>query len=329
MSNVMMDQHTFDLLKHHFATLRHVNLMLIHTCTRAWVLEVLTNCSTLEILQSNMMAITDFLDFPPDPVNSPDEDPTPGKVAEAKAKGEPEDRGPRLKKPWVCLNLQELYMNIEMGIHELKFLPSRIAPPDRPYTPKELRLASLFFQQLGKLTRLRVFNMSYHRELTVVPRLLYRSALPLQLCAGLGYLHPLTSLEVVRFAGHQDINLWDLQWMMDHWPALKEIGGCPLNSSDDPEVVSTDDKRLMIYDLEFTRILQERGVNKIHGSVNRTTISQNKLSDLDQECLARWRERIHSEADEWRKTPQNAVGIHDKVVGNNSDLMGQSVEKED
>lgn len=331
--NVGMDQRTFDLFKHHFATLRHVNLLLIHACTRAWVLEVLTNCPTLEVLQSNMMGITDFVDLPPGSANSPTEDPTPGEAVNPKVSDEPEDKRPRLKRPWVCKNLQELHMRIEMEIHDASFFPFSIVDPSRPYTPEELQLADFFFQQLGTLTRLRVFNMTPCREITVVPRLQYRSALPLQLCAGLGHLRHLTSLERVHFFGRQDLNLWDLQWMLDHWPALKEIGGCPLSIRDDPEVVSIDKKRLMIYDLEFTRILQERGVKKIPWSFmsqHRSILSQAKLSDLDQECVALWRERIHLEADEWRKKQeQGLAGVHESVVGMDNDLVGQSVEKDD
>ncbi|GJJ74612.1 hypothetical protein EMPS_06970 [Entomortierella parvispora] len=310
---------TFDLIRPHFTTLRHINLLNVNTSTRTYVFEVLINCSTLEVLYSNLMTIGDFIDLLPDPTNNPpnNHDPTPGKVADTKANAGQEYREPKWKKPWICKNLQELHMVLDMGIDEPSFRPYMLTPYARPYTPRELHLASLFFQQLGKLTRLRVLDMGFHRYISG-PRVTHTSVLPFQLCAGLSHLQSLRSLEVVQFRGRQDLNLWDLQWMLDYWPGLREIGGSPLSARVDPEIVSGENNTSpLIYHLEFARILRERGIKIIPWTTSyyhNTNCSHKKMSELDQECVARWRERMLLEAEEH------------KALGQGADLMGQSTD---
>ncbi|KAG0055024.1 hypothetical protein BGZ83_009794 [Gryganskiella cystojenkinii] len=297
---LQMAPDAYNLFRHHFATLRHVNLNLFHTNTRAWVIEVLGSCPLLEVLQSNMMRITDFVEYP---LEVPLETTKTDQETVREPTAIDGRSAPKWRTPWVCRNLQELHMTVDMGINELSFDPNALAPPNRPYSSQEAHLASLFFQQLGQMTRLRVLNMSEYREVAPPEKpFKYTSVLPFQLCTGLEHLRPLKSLATVKWIGHQDLRLRDIHWMLDHWSGLQEIGGCLLNTRVDPELVGSDAKLLCIFDLEFTRVIEERGVKRlpwmnIYGSAK--TCSADRLCDLDPECVARWKERMLAEAEEY------------------------------
>ncbi|KAG0005934.1 hypothetical protein BGZ65_009780 [Modicella reniformis] len=118
-------------------------------------------------------------------------------------------RAPRIEaldivegKPWMCLRIQYL----SAGIH---FDPSTIKV-----------LQPLIFDQLSKLTRLRVLAVGHVSEIA------FQETMELRLESGLGKLSSLRLLRCIGFSNtKQMMGKQEIEWMLKHWKALERIHG--------------------------------------------------------------------------------------------------------
>ncbi|ORZ29016.1 hypothetical protein BCR41DRAFT_418099 [Lobosporangium transversale] len=114
-------------------------------------------------------------------------------------------------KPFVCLQLQELQVFID-----LRF-------PYHRFTKDELHQCRAVFKRLSIFTNLRELDLvsindpSHPRQNMV--------GLPLRVRAGLSHLSGLKKLEAVYFSGRQKVHKEDLIWMIDHWKSLRRLTG--------------------------------------------------------------------------------------------------------
>ncbi|KAF9925318.1 hypothetical protein BGZ65_007818 [Modicella reniformis] len=186
----------YDILKtQHFKSLEAIDLRLCQGDKSDWVLEILNSCPTLQRFQAKILRAQDFL---------------------------------KAKKPWVCRQLQELVVFIDMGFPD--------NGPNRKLTEEELEQCRMVFRQLAILKELRVLDTltTYNAAYNITHEDYHRTnhlrfslvALPMRLNAGLDLLVGFTKLEEVSFwGGKHVVHKKELLWMIKHWKWLKTLTG--------------------------------------------------------------------------------------------------------
>ncbi|KAG0012078.1 hypothetical protein BGZ81_001780 [Podila clonocystis] len=114
---------------------------------------------------------------------------------------------------WTCLLLKELYLSIT-------HLPSSTEDPIMMRRCR--RLQALVYDQLAKLTQLRVLSLGGDSTSTW-----FRTeTLELSLASGLGKLDTLRELRELNFSymDHR-LTMAEVEWMMAHWPCLRKVTG--------------------------------------------------------------------------------------------------------
>ncbi|KAF9930584.1 hypothetical protein BGZ65_005260, partial [Modicella reniformis] len=104
--------------------------------------------------------------------------------------------------PWVCLRIQYLSAGIHLAPSTIKILQP------------------LIFDQLSKLTRLRVLGVGHASEIN------FQEAMDLRLKSGLGKLSSLRLLLCISFTYTKQLMAGqDIDWMLEHWKDLVRIHG--------------------------------------------------------------------------------------------------------
>lgn len=117
---------------------------------------------------------------------------------------------------WTCLGLEELYLSIIQ-------VPSTEPGVDEPLSiGMSHRMQALVYDQLAKLTQLRVLSLGGDSTSTW-----FRTeTLELSLASGLGKLEKLRELRELNFRFmHHRLTMAEVEWMMVHWPRLRKVTG--------------------------------------------------------------------------------------------------------
>lgn len=112
---------------------------------------------------------------------------------------------------WTCLRLEELYLSIT----QIPTIESGLVGMSR-------RIQALVYDQLAKLTQLRVLSLGGDSTSTW-----FRTGtLELSLASGLGKLERLRELRELnfRFMDHR-LTMAEVEWMMARWPRLRKVTG--------------------------------------------------------------------------------------------------------
>ncbi|KAF9353288.1 hypothetical protein BGX34_011651, partial [Mortierella sp. NVP85] len=193
---------SFNLLRqNHFKTLTKVNLFQAKNSTlysssrpeddvSEWVQEVLESCPSLKSIVARIITAQDITNG----------------------------------QPWMCHRLEEFQVMIDMEFEERALERGRKRPK---YTEDQENKCRAVYRQLGRLHQLKkldMFHCSWRPGFKVI------TPPPLELRVGLAQLSGLKDIELISFYGSQDMRMVDLQWMLQHWPHLKEISGGRLSS---------------------------------------------------------------------------------------------------
>ncbi|KAG0096625.1 hypothetical protein BGZ93_004232 [Podila epicladia] len=119
---------------------------------------------------------------------------------------------PKWSFPWTCLRLEELYLSIT----------SIATSTDPVVMGLSHRFQALVYDQLAKLTRLRVLSLGGDSTSTW-----FRTGtLELSLASGFGKLETLRDLCELNFSymDHR-LTMAEVEWMMAHWPCLRKVTG--------------------------------------------------------------------------------------------------------
>ncbi|KAF9178008.1 hypothetical protein BGZ51_008182 [Haplosporangium sp. Z 767] len=180
-------QLSFKALRHHFSTLRELDLYASDGATSEMFAEVLASCPGLQKLLGNVVYAKDLVQSP----------------------------------PWVCLSLRTFGLTIRLDLVDtVTITETGLASGSRPMTISSDELQRLVFGRLAGLTQLEVLNMS-DRELPFE-----QMALSLHLENGLELLGNLKDLREIHFMGtEQFMEEEDVEWMLEHWRKLEFVNG--------------------------------------------------------------------------------------------------------
>ncbi|GJJ67810.1 hypothetical protein EMPS_00156 [Entomortierella parvispora] len=132
-------------------------------------------------------------------------------------------------EPWVCKNLKNLTINIDMTLQPLQFSLRR--PPSataEELKAKKLNFANqqrLVFERLSMLTRLNKFTL---HQRTGGPKDVVADTrtLDLTLKAGLGLLETWKNMSSLTFMSkHQNMGWPEIRWMVETWPGMRRLTG--------------------------------------------------------------------------------------------------------
>ncbi|KAF9905972.1 hypothetical protein EC991_001131 [Linnemannia zychae] len=140
----------------------------------------------------------------------------------------------RRGKPWVCLGLKELAVQIDLESDRDGAVVDKTVEYDAVYFEKHAMSRRYVFERLGKLTELVELDTSLpyygHGDMTYyMLSNRYNSpywTLEYQIPFGLDQLAGLKKLERLNISNnHQRINQKDLLWMIENWPNFKIFTG--------------------------------------------------------------------------------------------------------
>ncbi|KAI1314563.1 hypothetical protein EDD11_001992 [Mortierella claussenii] len=222
----LITQGTYYTMKaRHFADLQEIDISRIWDHRHGWLVrELLCHCPQLEILRADYA------------------------TAEQMIKINRESHPQQEPQPWVCFNLRELRVQVDMGI------VGYIAP--RRFTLQEQERSRAVFTQLAQLKQLRVLDLSSRDRFR---RGSYQQVpLPFQLHMGLELLEGLTRLEKISYSGEQCMAKKDVVWITNHLTQLRVFHGegGRLNSKRDVSVA----KEKYVWDFELSKILNKSGM---------------------------------------------------------------------
>ncbi|KAG0048120.1 hypothetical protein BGZ83_006889 [Gryganskiella cystojenkinii] len=150
-------------------------------------------------------------------------------------------------EPWVCKNLRELCISIDMTPlstttmstpdpatslppvygedEDVVQLPQSLLPPAPPCTPEFEIDQRQVFDRLSTLNRLNVLILHQKRDSFIHDREEYRT-LNMTLAAGLNKLETLKHLSSLTFtSSHQNMGWDEIQWMCQIWPGMRRLTG--------------------------------------------------------------------------------------------------------
>ncbi|KAF8933008.1 hypothetical protein BGZ58_006641 [Dissophora ornata] len=131
---------------------------------------------------------------------------------------------------WACTRLKTLKMHISFDEYSKK---------EGKQGEKRYALQRAVFERLATLVALETLEIctSHERTGNISPAADEESPgdLDWRVKSGMDYAWPLVQLRSLNIGGHQEMELIDIHWILDHWPNLKVVIG-KLNGSDEKAV---------------------------------------------------------------------------------------------
>ncbi|KAF9374295.1 hypothetical protein BGX21_004168 [Mortierella sp. AD011] len=221
---------TFDSMRRHFHTLTTINMYDAREPEAseidgapAWIQEVLEHCPALVRITAKTVTAQHIING----------------------------------NPWVCLGLEEFNVMINMEFPRDDGLPGEGPRQGRQrkdrFSEDEKEQCFAVFECLSRLRRLKILNMKLdYWSLSGTTSLF---SLPLQLDLGLSVLASLSRIEKLGYHGFQDMRLVDIDWILKHWPNLREVDGDRLSTK---KAKSKQDSHVRDYIL--MKMLDSRGI---------------------------------------------------------------------